>query len=425
MKGKKSTALLATSASIVALAASAIVPMTAHAASSPIVITFWDTGTTTDVQNIVNQFNKKYAGQYKVEFQAPTYNNETEAINSAVAAHKEPDIMEESFTPSVAYALEGLEVPIGSLFKMAGINPAKDFPPSMWTQATVNGVHYAAPTDTLSTLLFYNKKMFKSVGLNPSQAPKNQAQFVADAKKLTNKSKGTWGYIQQPAWPNQFLFPSLIAQFGGGLANPSTKKMLFNSKAGVGALQFEWNTIYKWKVSPTNASSNEEINLFQKGQNAMVMDGAYDYQPFQKALGKNLGVAALPVIGKKPANFLGQNYWWVFKTPSMNNQKEKGIAMFMKYMYENWSPMVAKAGTLPTWEPTLKSALVKKDPILELQAQQLKYGRLNPAIPNWGTTTSQPLYNEINNVLLNKETPSQGLNKAAQTMDQTVPALYP
>ncbi|GMA58500.1 hypothetical protein GCM10025858_30030 [Alicyclobacillus sacchari] len=67
--------------------------------------------------------------------------------------------------------------------------------------------------------------------------------------------------------------------------------MEFNSQAGVEALQFEWNTIYKWKVSPTNASNNEYVNLFEKGQNAMVMDGAYDYQPFKEALGSNLGVA--------------------------------------------------------------------------------------------------------------------------------------
>ncbi|GMA58499.1 hypothetical protein GCM10025858_30020 [Alicyclobacillus sacchari] len=152
-----------------------IIPFTAHAASNPIVITFWDTGTITDVQTVINMFNKKYAGQYKVEFQAPTYNNETEAVNAAVAAHKEPDIMEESFTPSVAYALEGLEVPLNSLFKMAGINPAQDFPSSLWNQATVNGIHYAAPTDTLSTLLFYNKRLFRVAGLNPSKPPESTA----------------------------------------------------------------------------------------------------------------------------------------------------------------------------------------------------------------------------------------------------------
>ncbi|WP_431307954.1 extracellular solute-binding protein [Alicyclobacillus sacchari] len=119
----------------------------------------------------------------------------------------------------------------------------------------------------------------------------NQQQFVSYAEKLTNRSRGVWGYVQQPGWPNQFLFPSLIAQFGGSLANPAAKKMEFNSQAGVEALQFEWNTIYKWKVSPTNASNNEYVNLFEKGQNAMVMDGAYDYQPFKEALGSNLGVA--------------------------------------------------------------------------------------------------------------------------------------
>lgn len=392
--------------------------------SGLITITFWNSGSNNGSQQTVDDFNKKYAGKYKVVYKDATYNNETEAINSALAAHKAPDIMEESFTPSVAYAVQGLEIPIVPLLKSVGIDPTKDFPPSMWNQCTVSGTHYAAPTNTLDTLLFYNKSLFKKAGLDPNKPPTTQSEFVADAQKLTNKSTGVWGYVQQPLWPNQFLFSSLIAQFGGHLADPATKTMTFNSSAGVNALQFEWNTIYKWKVSPTNASNNEYVNLFEKGKNAMVMDGAYDYPPFSKAIGKNLGVAALPVIGKEPGNFLGQNYWWVFKSPSLNDAKKKGIALFMKYYYENWSPRLAAAGILPTWEPTIHSSVVQNNPILKLQADQLQYGRLNPAIPNWGTTTSQALYTEIGNALLNKETPKQALDKAAQKMNQSVKQLY-
>lgn len=397
---------------------------TSTSSGTPITITFWNSGSNNGSQQTVDEFNKKYAGQYKVVYKDATYNNETEAINSALAAHKAPDIMEESFTPSVAYALQGLEVPIEPLLKSVGIDPTKDFPPSMWNQASVQGTHYAAPTNTLDTLLFYNKTLFKQAGLDPSKPPTTQSEFVADAQKLTNTSKGIWGYIQQPLWPNQFFFASLIAQFGGHLADPATKTMTFNSTAGVNALQFEWNTIYKWKVSPQNASNNEYVNLFEKGQNAMVMDGAYDYPPFQKAIGNNLGVAALPVIGTQPGNFLGQNYWWVFKSPSMNAAKEKGVALFMKYYYENWSPRLAAAGILPAWEPTIQSSVVQNNPILKLQSDQLQYGRLNPAIPNWGTTTSQPLYTEIGNALLNKETPKQALDNAAKQMNQSVAQMY-
>jgi multiple sugar transport system substrate-binding protein len=391
--------------------------------SGPITITFWNTGTNNGSQEVVNAFNKKYAGQYQVVYKDVPYNNETEAVNSALSAHKAPDIMEESFTPSVTYSKQGLVEPILPILQAAGIDPTKDFPASMWGPTAVAGVHYVAPTNTLDTLLFYNKKLFQQAGLDPSKPPTTESEFVADAQKLTDKSKGIWGYVQQPAWPNQFFFPSMLAQFGGKLANPATKQMLFNSQAGVNALQFEWNTIYKWKVSPQNASNNEYVNLFQKGQNAMVMDGEYDYQPFQKALGNDLGVAALPVIGSQQANFLGQNYWWIFKSPSLNAAKKKGIGLFMKYYYVNWSPKVAAAGTLPAWEDTINSQAVQNSPILQLQAEQLKYGVLNPAISNWGTTTSQPLYTEITNALLNKETPKQALDKAAQKMTQTVASL--
>jgi len=385
-------------------------------------ITFWSSGPTQGVQTIINDFNKQYSGKVQVNFTSFPYNNETEVVNSALSAHRGPDILEESLTPSAPYAYEGLEEPIDPILKMAGINPTTDFPSSMWNGTAVKGVHYVIPNGALPTLLFYNKAMFKAAGLNPNQPPTNASQFIHDAQATTNASKGQWGYVQQPSWPNPFLFPSLLSQFGGTEANANTRRIEFNSPAGVNALTFEYNTIYTYHVSPTNASANEYYNLFINGKNAMMMDGAYEYPLVSKALGSNLGVALLPVIGTQQANFLGQNYWWVFKNPTINTAKEQAIGTFFKYYYDH-SMIIAQNGILPTWEPTLQSPALQHIPGLAIQATALSTGVLNPLIPNWGTTSSTYLYNQITLALLNKETPSAALSNAASQMQQEVNTL--
>ncbi len=159
--------------------------------------------------------------------------------------------------------------------------------------------------------------------MNPDQPPKTEAEFIHDAHLLTNASTGQWGYVQQPDWPNQFLYPGLLAQFGGKLADATTRQVLFDNQAGLSALQFEWDCIFKYQVSPTNASANEYYNLFTINKNAMMIDGAYEYSLLQTAISKDLGVAQVPVIGQKEATFMGEHYWWVFKNPGLNDTRRK------------------------------------------------------------------------------------------------------
>ena len=382
-------------------------------------ITFWSSNTTTSTQKLVDVFNQQNPGHYHVVFTAIPYNNETEIVNSALASHRGPDLLMESIATLATYASLGQVEPIEPYLQRAGINPTTDFPPTMWTDTALKGVHYTAPVDATPTLFFYNKAMFRKAGLNPDQPPTNEAQFIHDAQLLTNASQGQWGYVQQPDWPNQFLYPGILAQFGGKLADAGTRQVLFDNSAGLNALQFEWNCIFKYHVSPTNASANEYYNLFTLGKNAMMIDGAYQYALAQVVLGKDLGVAQVPVIGQKQATFMGEHYWWVFKNSQLNDTKREGIARFMRFYYDHSQDVAQTDGVLPAWEPTIHSSAFQKLPGLTIEAQSLSFAVHNPLIPNWGTTASpQYLFQQIGLALRNRESPVDALH-LAKTQTQT------
>ncbi len=392
-------------------------------ASGGITITYWSSGPDgKGFMSILSGFNQKYKGKYHVKFQSIPYANETALVNSALSAHKAPDLLEESLTPSAPYAYENVEVPILPILKAAGINPKTDFPASMWNGTTVKGVHYVAPVDALPTVLYWNKALFRKAGLNPNVPPTNEQQFVADAKKLTVPSKGQWGFVEQPEF-NTWTFPSLLSQFGGHEANAATRKIEFNSSAGLKALTFLHNMIFKWHISPKGASGNEYLNLFVKGKNAMSLSGTYNVAAFHQALGNNLGIALMPKIGNQQADFLGQNYWWVFKTPNMNTAKEKAIGIFMKYFYAHSMRLATQDGLFPTWEPTMKSQAFRSMYSMPIQIEAVKYGVLNPLIPNWGTTSTNNLYQTMDKSLLGKVPPKVAITTAANTMQQEVNSL--
>ncbi len=389
-----------------------------RSSTSPAVdISFWTSGPTQGLAGIVAHFNRQYAGRYAVSLKVIPYTNETEMVNSALTSHRAPDIMEESLTYSLPYALQGLEMPIGPILKMGGVNPG-NFPASLWKGMTVHGVHYVAPTDALPTLMFWNKSLFRAAGLNPNTAPKTMQQFIADARKLTNPKKKQWGFVQATSLPDiGWQYASFVSQFGGRLANPAVDKATFNSTPGIKALMFMKDLIYKYHVSPTDASNNEDVNLFLDGKDAIIFAGSPNYPSFYQKYHANLGVAQLPIVGKHEADFLGNNYWWVFRNPNMTTQKEKGIGLFMKYFYTH-SLGVADQGILPVWRPILKTPMFQKSANLKVQVAALNTGILHPLIP-WGAVKNF-LFNNMNEVLLNKMPVQQALSQATQEIDQTL-----
>src|SRR5699024_10266847 len=68
-----------------------------------------------------------------------------------------------------------------------------DFFPVWLASFTYKDKLYGLPFDSYAGLLYYNKKMFKDAGI--SQPPETWEELKKDAAKLTDKSKGVYGYI--------------------------------------------------------------------------------------------------------------------------------------------------------------------------------------------------------------------------------------
>jgi multiple sugar transport system substrate-binding protein len=396
---------------------------TVQASNKPIEITYAGFSSMNGLApGIINKLNKQYAGKYIFKATPYPYNNYAALLSAAIAGGNTPDLFGASWTPSVYYAREGLELPIEPFVKKAGINTA-DFPAGMYGKPTlVNGVNYSIPLDAFGTALFYNKAYFKKAGLNPAHPPKTGAQLIADA--LAMKKAGIKYPVIMGAdkTTQDFLYPSLVYQFGGVMGDAKTCGALFDSKAGIAAATWEKNLIYKYKVAPQGPSVGEDLDEFGKGAVGMVMLPAINQGAYIKDLGANLGVAPLPKIGTaNDKDFVGQQYLWVFKTTaSTTPQGAQGVAILLKAIYDQELKTIAiQNGIIPTYSPVL-GAVQKTMPFFAQQNYMVQHGVINPAIPNWGTVTGVPLYNNLDNVLLNRVPVSVGVHEAAvQTNELT------
>ena len=384
----------------------------AHRSASPTNLTFWVPFSGPDgaaMKNIVQQFNMSHK-DVQINMTINPNGNYSGALTTAISAHKAPNMFVVDDVAMATYAAANILTPIQqAASSVAGLS-ASQFYSSLWQGGSYNGTQYAIPMDALPLTLYWNKAVFKASGLNPNTAPTNEAQFLADAKKMTHGS--TYGFVVPPDWPEPFLWTTLLTQFGGQEMDVANKKVLFNSAAGVSALQLLHDWIYKYKISPEKTPVDYDIKAISSGRAGMIVDGPWQYTALHATLGSNLGVASVPQWGTKPGVFLGQHYFALYKTTGQNAAMTKSALAFVKYFEDN-SIQWAKAGDLPVYKPALDSSAFKSLAYEVALAKSLPYGYLNPKFPNYNNVTTA-LYPQIIQSLLGKKDPKTALDYATQ-----------
>ena len=161
-----------------------------------------------------------------------------------------------------------------------------------------NGKQYGLPHTLMCRGLLYNKDLFDKAGVKYPTSDWKWTDFATAAQKLTVKQDGRvvqWGFQLDPTVPGMFAL--FLEQAGGQFFNQKKSKVTFDSPAGVEALQFWHELIYKYEASPS-PSVGSQLNheqAFKLGKVAMIISGPWN-RPVLESEAPNLhyGVAELP-----------------------------------------------------------------------------------------------------------------------------------
>lgn len=216
--------------------------------------------------------------------------------------------------------------------------------PNIRKELDVDGHIYAVPSTQYVQALYYRKDLFRAAGLDPDRPPRDWDEFYADAQKLTDPTKGTWGFILSQGdhswyWIN-FLYSAggdvTKRTEGGGWA------AAFDTPAGAQALTF-WRKLLvdTWRhpsgktvtgVATRSTTFAQDVSLGKVGMwlayqsDDLTNMNQYDLNP------SLIGIAAMP---KGPtglsANEINASMWGVNATVTDPKKRAASYA-FLRFM---------------------------------------------------------------------------------------------
>ncbi|MBO0781475.1 MAG: extracellular solute-binding protein [Ktedonobacteraceae bacterium] len=223
------------------------------------------------MQQINNDFHKATGATVVFD----TYNGSNEEqtkLQSAVVSGSGPDIFSlgTTFVPT-AQATKGFTVLSDDDWKLVG---GKDrfFKQQLTMSGSSPDQLIAVPWVMRPFAMVYNTELFQKAGI--TAPPKTWTEFVDDAKKTTNSSKGIYGAEVDPSdsfdpWKIWWTF---VEQMGSNFLSKDSKTAQMNTPEAVKAVQFWFDWVTTHKIADPNSmtwKAADAVSAFSNGKVGM------------------------------------------------------------------------------------------------------------------------------------------------------------
>lgn len=341
-------------------------------AGQGVTLTVWETYNTEEralFLSLVAEFEAANPG-VKIQPVSIPFDGLEPKILTSLATNTAPDIarVDVGFLPKVAVrgALAALdEYGIGAV--------TGDLYPVALSSCVVGGKTYGLPDQTNGLCLFYNKEMFAKAGLDPEKPPQTWEEFIASAKRLTDREAGVFGFGMRNSlwWSLPFIY-----SFGGDILDAAGKCALA-SEAAIAGFQFKVDLYSRHSVEggAWRAGGIRDDMGFQSRKYAMVFNGPWAVTGLDQG-GIDFGVTLVPSGPSGHATNVGGNNLVVFTT----SKHPREAARFMMFLVspEAQARWANDLGQIPV--NVRADALVDftEHPYLKTFMEQMKHARPRP-----------------------------------------------
>jgi len=408
-----------------ALAAPAIV----RAQNAPIEIQFFfPIAVAGPITKIIDGYARDFEAEHKDIRIKPVYAGSyddtiAKAITAFKGGHAPPLAMLGAIQVFSLIDLDAI-VPIDQLANSAEDQAwLKGFFPAFMANGNVDGHVWSVPFQRSTAVLYWNKDVFKEVGLDPEKAPADWTEQTAMGRKLVAKSGDTvkrWG-VQIPATGGTYwLYQALATEAGKNLMNSDGTQTYFTSPAAIEALEY-WVALGKEGVqAPGVLDWGTTPNDFVAGRTAMMWTTTGNLT-FVRANAKfPFGVAMLPADKQRGSPTGGANFH-IFATAT--KAERDASLLFMKWVTSperaaQWGMDTGYVATRPdAWETPRMKQYVAGFPQAAVARDQLPY-----AVPELSTHQNQqvtlPLNSALQAALAGTKSPKAALTEAQANADR-------
>jgi ABC-type glycerol-3-phosphate transport system substrate-binding protein len=282
------------------------------------------------------------------------------------------------------------------------------------------GESYSVPFNLSTIVMYYNKPLFKTAGLDPNKAPADWSELLDFARKLTVDKNGDGTPDQRGlVFPNKantgavWYWLAFFFQQEGRLFNDALNAGAFNSEAGVAATDL-WRQLAReglMSLSPGTADFEAELAAMELSSSSVM--GRY-----RDNLGNaRFGLSELPK-GKVAATVTGGGNMAMF---SSCPDKKAGWAVLSwldsTQVNKRWA---LSTGSIPVRQSVLAtpeySDYLLSDPKGNAMIATLASAHIRPNIPEYGDA-SRIIAFAVEEAMVNDKDPQPLLDKAKADVD--------
>lgn len=384
-----------------------------------VTLTFWNPFTGDDgpfLQKIIDDFNKEYEGQYKVEAQTLQGNDMYSKLPMVYNSKKGiPDLCVIHIDRIPGFVSKNMLMPMNDMLANVGLT-REDFIPSLWEAAEVDGVHYSVALDTHPIFMYYNKKMLNELGFTEADLENLDYDTFIEMAQLATVGDNI-GYAFPFGWVGT-TFMTLLYQHGGQMVSAEDPgKAYYNSEAGRKALEQIKGIV---DAGVTNEPGVDANALFKDGKALFTVDGIWGVHGFNAIEELDWGAMMWPNFGSQPGTWASSHQIVMFNQKKVDAAKVEAAGHFINYLSEN-SLEWAKAGQVPASVSVLESEDFKS---LKwgFTADKLEYFTYPDPIVTF-SEIQNPIWSMLTEVAEGRMTVEEGLESAAKESEQKAAEL--
>ena len=291
------------------------------------------------VEKLAADFNASQT-EYKV---VPSYKgNYTETVTAAIFAFRsrsQPAIVQvNEIATATMIAARGAIYPVFELMRdeQEPFTPGAYLPAVTGYYADTSGNLLSFPFNSSTPILYYNKDMFREVGLDPEAPPKTWPELGAAAKKLRDGGVACGFTTSWPSWVNIENFSAYhnlpLATKANGFGGLDAV-LVFNNPTVVRhvAQLAEWQTK---KIFDYSGRAQSAEPRFQKGECGIFIGSSATRADIKANSKFDVGYGMMPywpdVAGAPQNSIIGGATLWVLR--DRPKDEYKGVAKFFAFL---------------------------------------------------------------------------------------------
>jgi multiple sugar transport system substrate-binding protein len=386
-------------------------------------LTMWARNTSDNLAKvIVDEYNKTHKNQIELT----TIPNDTyqQKVAAAAASKSLPDIVASDVVYSPNYVKQGLFRDVTDRVK--GLSFYSNLSKAHMEAASADGKIYGTPFILDSSLIFYNKTLFKKAGLDPTRGPANFDEIYKDAKAVRDAVGGdTYGFYFGGNCPgcNAYTMFGYLAAAGKPPFTNDGKTADFDTPAMKATLDLYKKLWDDGLVAPSAKTEDGAnwVTLFNQGKIGILPRGTSNFAKLKDAKFE-WGVVPLPAPdGSASAGFVGGD---VAAISSTSKHVEQAWNFLEWTLGEDAQVgVIAKAGSLPSRVDLAENQYSKVNPSVVAAIKGLANG-YTPSTIGYGNAinnTNGPWLKMVRDYVFNgnPNAVSEGQKAIQASIDQT------